>query len=344
MQWLKQSTAAIVRIGPFVDDTDGKTAETGLTISQADIRLSKNGGNFAQTADSGGATHDENGWYLITLHTDDTDTLGRLDIAISETGALPVWREYMVLPAVVYNSLVAGSDYLQVDAVQVEGSDATDQINAQCDTAISDASLATAAAVSTVDTVVDAIKTKTDNLPADPADDSDIDSQLAAIAAYLDTEIAAILADTNELQTDDVPGLIAALNDLSAAQVNAEMDTALSDYDPPTKAELDTAVTTIRGADSDTLKTLSDQIDGISSEAGAGAITYTHTITSSVDSSPISQVDVWVTSDAAGNTVIASGETDGDGEVTFYLDEGTYYLWSQRPGYNFTNPTTITVS
>lgn len=30
-----------------------------------------------------------------------------------------------------------------------------------------------------------------------------------------------------------------ALNDLSAAQVNAEADTALADYDPPTKAELD---------------------------------------------------------------------------------------------------------
>ncbi len=37
------------------------------------------------------------------------------------------------------------------------------------------------------------------------------------------TEIASILADTNELQTDDVPGLIAALNNLSAAQVNAEV-------------------------------------------------------------------------------------------------------------------------
>ena len=34
---------------------------------------------------------------------------------------------------------------------------------------------------------------------------------------------------------------IAALNDLSAAAVNAEVDTALADYDAPTKAELDTA-------------------------------------------------------------------------------------------------------
>lgn len=56
------------------------------------------------------------------------------------------------------------------------------------------------------DLLIDGIKAKTDNLPAAPADDSDIDSQLATIAGYLDTEVAAILADTNELQTDLVNG------------------------------------------------------------------------------------------------------------------------------------------
>lgn len=119
MQWLKQSTSITIRIGPFVDDTDGKTAETGLTISQADIRLSKNGGDFAQSNDSGGATHDENGWYYLTLDTTDTGTLGRLIVAIAESGALPVWQEYMVLPANTYDSLVSGSDYLDVEAATI---------------------------------------------------------------------------------------------------------------------------------------------------------------------------------------------------------------------------------
>ena len=49
MLWLKQSTAVTVKIGPFVDEDDGKTAETGLTVSQADVRLSKNGGNMGET-------------------------------------------------------------------------------------------------------------------------------------------------------------------------------------------------------------------------------------------------------------------------------------------------------
>ena len=42
--WLKQSTAVDIALGPFVDSADGFTAETALTLSQADIRLKKNNG------------------------------------------------------------------------------------------------------------------------------------------------------------------------------------------------------------------------------------------------------------------------------------------------------------
>ena len=48
MNFLKQSTEVNIKIGPFLDDTDGKTAETGLSLTQADVRLSKNGGANAQ--------------------------------------------------------------------------------------------------------------------------------------------------------------------------------------------------------------------------------------------------------------------------------------------------------
>lgn len=79
------------------------------------------------------------------------------------------------------------------------------------------APIATQASVDTVDDFLDteiaAIKAKTDNLPADPADASDIaasfstvNSTLSTIAGYIDTEVAAILADTNELQTDFADG------------------------------------------------------------------------------------------------------------------------------------------
>lgn len=63
-----------------------------------------------------------------------------------------------------------------------------------------------AAILAAVDTEVGAIKTKTDNLPTDPADASDIaasfstvNGTLAAIAAYIDTEVAAIKTKTDQL-------------------------------------------------------------------------------------------------------------------------------------------------
>jgi hypothetical protein len=116
MTILKQSTAATIKLGPFVDDTDGKTAETGLTISQAEIRLSKAGGDFTQTNNTAGATHDENGYYDVPLDTTDTNTLGRLRVAVLESGALPVWQDFVVVTANVFDSLVSGGDLLDVEA------------------------------------------------------------------------------------------------------------------------------------------------------------------------------------------------------------------------------------
>lgn len=124
MQYLRHATAATFHVGPMIDDTDGKTAETALTISQADIRLSKNGGDIAQTNNATGATHDELGLYSVPLDTTDTGTLGRLDCWVYESGALIAWRHFQVIPAVVYDALVLGTDYLQTDVTQISG-DAT---------------------------------------------------------------------------------------------------------------------------------------------------------------------------------------------------------------------------
>jgi hypothetical protein len=123
--FLKQSTSVDVPIGPFVDATDGVTAETALTITQPDIRLKKNGGAWAQKNAAQTLSHEENGWYEVTLDATDTNTLGLLKLAVHESGALPVFHDFMVLPANVYDSLVSGSDNLQVDTIQVSGTTQT---------------------------------------------------------------------------------------------------------------------------------------------------------------------------------------------------------------------------
>ena len=118
--WLRQSTAVDIGLGPFVDSTDGVTAEPGLTIAQADVRLKKNGGAWAQKNDTNSATHEESGWYEVPLNTTDTNTLGVLLVAVAESGALPVWREFLVVPAAVYDALVSGTEWLHVDPNKVE--------------------------------------------------------------------------------------------------------------------------------------------------------------------------------------------------------------------------------
>lgn len=119
--WLKQSTAVDVILGPFVDSSDGNTVESALTITQPDIRLSKNGGAFAQKSAAQTLTHGENGWYSVNLSTTDTGTLGTLIVAVHEAGALPVWREFMVVPANVYDSVVSGSDKLEIKRYVASG-------------------------------------------------------------------------------------------------------------------------------------------------------------------------------------------------------------------------------
>ncbi|NOS67922.1 MAG: hypothetical protein HOO67_06215 [Candidatus Peribacteraceae bacterium] len=311
--WLKQSTAVTLKLGPFVDDTDGKTAETALTISQADVRLSKNGGDMAQKNEATSATHDEIGYYDVPLDATDTNTLGRLRVMVHESGALPVWMDFMVVPANVWDSLF-GADTLKTEVVEISGDTvAADNLEAEFDgtgyksylrrataqagaagTITLDASASAtddlfngclvaiisgtgfgqarfisdyvgstkvatitpnwitnpssdsvflilprgrvdvgflagtaqtagdlAALINTIDDFLDteiaAIKAKTDNLPSDPADASDIAAALTIIDDFLDTEIAAIKA-----KTDLIPAAPAAVGDIPTANANAD--------------------------------------------------------------------------------------------------------------------------
>lgn len=60
---------------------------------------------------------------------------------------------------------------------------------------------------------------------------------------------------------------------------------------------------------------------------------------------PIAGVDVWVTSTNDPRAVVVAGtlRTDDSGIVSFMLDPGTFYVWKQKSGVNFTNPQTIVV-
>jgi hypothetical protein len=107
---LRANTAVDVLIGPFIDDTDGKTAETALTLSQADIKLSKNGQALAQKNDDTSAAADANGYYNCELDTTDTNTEGTLVLIVHESGALPVRHDFMVLSEAAWDSKYIAKD------------------------------------------------------------------------------------------------------------------------------------------------------------------------------------------------------------------------------------------
>jgi hypothetical protein len=130
---LKYNTASQeIPLGHFVDDTDGKTAETGLTIANTDIKLWKNGATTLANKNSGGATHISGGVYYATLDATDTNTYGPMKIFVHVSGALPCILECLVMEANAYDAMYAalGTGYMEANAVQISG-DSTAADNAE---------------------------------------------------------------------------------------------------------------------------------------------------------------------------------------------------------------------
>ena len=121
MQFLRQSTAGqVIKIGPLVKTADG-TPQTGQTIANTDIKLLKNNATASVNKNSGGATELETGDYYATLDATDTNTLGRMSVKVSIASTLVFSRDFMVLPGQVYDSMVLGTDLLQVDLQDLGG-------------------------------------------------------------------------------------------------------------------------------------------------------------------------------------------------------------------------------
>lgn len=137
-----------------------------------------------------------------------------------------------------------------------------------------------------VDTEVAAIKAKTDNLPADPADQSAVEAaitaatsplataaNLATLAAYVDTEVAAILVDTGT----DIPAqltTIAGYLDTEIAAIKAKTDNLPTD--PADQSAVEAAITTATTglATASALSTISGLVDDLEGRLSATRAGY----------------------------------------------------------------------
>ena len=97
--FLKQSTSAVVLVGPVLD-------ASGVAVTTAvigDFTLTKNGTSAAMSGNT--ISHAHNGHYAITLTATNTDTIGELTISVNNTAqAMPVFRWDICQPT-VYDAL-----------------------------------------------------------------------------------------------------------------------------------------------------------------------------------------------------------------------------------------------
>ncbi len=110
--FLKQSTAIDIRMGPYVDATDGFTPETGLTIGAADQAevLKANGAATVAMTGTFAAVSSADGWYDYTCATTDVDTVGEVVFALQDSSvARPAWTRGYVLEEAVYDAWFGAS-------------------------------------------------------------------------------------------------------------------------------------------------------------------------------------------------------------------------------------------
>jgi hypothetical protein len=198
-QILRQSTAVDVLIGPFVDLTDGATAEEGESPT---VLLSKNGQALGAKSDITVPVHDDAGYYNCEFDTTDTNTVGTLILIVEKSAtALPVRHEFQVLEEAVYDALFAASAAGYATAAAVWDLDATThQTQGTFGQAIGDPAadantifkaVVSDAAGATVGEDVVAVKAETVNILTDTAE---IGAAGAGLTAADDVVIAAIAA------------------------------------------------------------------------------------------------------------------------------------------------------
>ena len=280
-EWLRQSTAVTKKMGPFLDEDDGKTQETGLTIAQADIRLTKNGGAFAQTNNVAGGTHDEKAYYGVPLDATDTATLGSLKVAIHKSGALPVWQEFEVVPANVYDSYFS-TDKLYVHAVEMS------------------AGLITADVIATDAVDADALKADAAEEIADKVWDEVRSGHVAA--GSFGQGVASVQGSVTGNVTGNVTGSVGSLAAQAKVDVNAEVDAALNTAIPGTP----------------TADSLNERVKALDDNYTAARATKVDNLDATV-SSRSNHTAAAAGTDAAGKVLVTPGNklaTDASGRVT----------------------------
>lgn len=132
MRYLKENTATRITVGPFIDKTDGFTPEIAITVTSELLTFVVDDAgvptlvlDVAPTA-SGGAndmvhiTSDAAGFYDLELAAADVNYTGRAILSLNDLAVhLPVWHEFQIVSANVYDSMFTDGDTLDVSVTSM---------------------------------------------------------------------------------------------------------------------------------------------------------------------------------------------------------------------------------
>jgi hypothetical protein len=202
MRQLTQSTAANIMVF-MTGSTDHTSGLSGLTLT---ITASNNGAAFAAIMPT--VTDRGSGWYNLALTTSHTDTLGDLALHITATGSDSTDLVMSINAAAAGGSAdwSAGEREQIRQALGITGTK-TATSGGNIDTIITKLptnNIMGSGVKIDKDSVIDAIKTKTDNLPADPASNTQVNTRMATFSytAPDNANIVNIKAKTDNLPSD----------------------------------------------------------------------------------------------------------------------------------------------
>ena len=171
--------------------------------------------------------------------------------------------------------------------------------------------------------------------------------QLASASVTVEGEYIAIFKTTSSTPDQQHIPAIWVVSKAGTEYLDASVASRLptASYTAPSSVtSLQADVTTILGR-TDVATSTRLASSAYAPSTGSGSSTYVVTIRQPDGLTAIEGCAVWISTDSAGATVVAGTlYTSAAGVATFTIDPGAYYLWRQLGGWNFSNPTAITVT
>lgn len=325
--------------------TASKQGKTGITVT---IDVFNPGGT--KIVDGGSATELGDGVYTYTLANTNTTTEGEY-IAVFKTTDSTVDMQNIPSLWVVGRAGVEHLDsnisdkatQTSVSAIPTGTLLSTDTRLNNLDSKIS---LIPTSPVLSTDTRLDNLDSKVSLIPKNPllTNDTRLDN--------LDAKISTISGGGNPLQADDTRlDKLSNLDTTISSRASQESvnnipvnplltnDIRLNNLDSKISGTLQTADSRL-----DKLNNLDITVSSRAAQAsvdgitGSGKVKWTYTLTLDDGVTPITDANVWITTDLTGNNIIGSTITDSYGQANFAVDKGTIYVWCAKTDYKFNNP------